>query len=192
MILGAVLAFIVLPLLIYTGLKKMVNPVPFWLLVLLALLPILAFITISLIHPPKDPGIIFTIVGVLLFFILNALIVILPFHLFEKHMDPAFSSYVLGFAGFTELFCWASAILLQYDMKIGDPWTHVSTRLPFFIGWVMDSVFRAIHAEDFVYSYNSTVYSYVVSVGLFLEVILVVGALCAVSCYFFPAGKPDS
>lgn len=76
-------------------------------------------------------------------------------------------------------------------MRIGASWTQVSTRLPFFIGWVMDSVFRTIHAEKIVYSYNSTVYSSVVSVGLYLEVILVVGLFCAVSCYFFPAGKHD-
>lgn len=107
LILGAVLAFIVLPVLFYAGLKIYINPVPFWLLVLMA---ILAFIVISVIQPLKEPGIVITIAGFILLFMLNALLVIIPFHLFEKQMDPANSYYVLGFAGLAELFCWASAI----------------------------------------------------------------------------------
>jgi hypothetical protein len=188
-ILGSFITFIIVPILLYTGLKKIVNPVPFWLPVLLA---IIAFI-VTQILPPKDPGMVTAIVSALLFFGLNALVVIIPLPLFRKQIDLENTKnvcFILIAAAFIEIFCLTYSILNQHDMMIGRSWTHAIDRFPFFVGWLIDGVIQFYHATDYVYAYESKVYYLIMSAGYYLEVILVSGVLYAGLCFLFPLKRP--
>jgi hypothetical protein len=189
LILGALISLLILPLLIYIGLKKIKNPVPFW---LPAGFAIAAFL-ISDIFLSKEQGMFAAVAHALLFFLLCALAIIIPLPLFRKKMDLENTenvSYVLIPAALVEIFCLVYSIVNQHDMMIGRPWTHAADRFPFLVGWLMDGVIQSYHATDVVYAYESPIYGLVMSAGFYLEVILVSGALYAVLCFLFPVKMP--
>jgi len=189
-ILGSFLALLIVPILIYTGLKKIITPVPFWLPVVLA---IIAFIIAENLLPGNH-GMVAAAVKTVLFFLLCALMIIIPLPLFRKKIDlenTANVCYVLIPAALVEIFCLAYSIFHQYDMMIGRPWTHAADRFPFLVGWLMDGVIQAYHATDFVYAYESQVYGSLMAAGFYLEVILVSGVLYATLCFLFPVKRPE-
>jgi hypothetical protein len=180
------LSFILLPPLLYTGMKKIRDPVPFW---VPALMTSVAFVASRVMHPESG-----TPIGKILLFLLvlllNGLVVFVPFPLFAKEIDQWRHGLVLFFAGFVALVCEASAVFAQVDWMNGQPWTHLNTRLPILVGDVMDTVITAFNAETMVYAYESKVYTTLVSAGLYLEISLVSGVLFGAICLIFPREKP--
>jgi len=165
------------------------DPVPFWLPVVLA---IIAFIIAENLFP-GNKGMVAAAVQVALFFLLCALMIIIPLLLFRKKIDlenTADVCYVLIPAARVERFCLAYSIFHQQEMMIGHPWPHAADRFPFLVGWLMDGVIQAYHATDFAYAYESQVYGPLMAAGFYLEVILVSGVLYTIICFIFPVKRP--
>ena len=189
LILQVVAFLFIIPSVLYSYLKKIRNPVQFWLPPIMAAGIYFLFITL----PPWGDTTVQAIRFFSLIFVLNTLAILTLVPFFDRDDDSAVTRFVLTVASFAGIICMAFAVLSGSEMRIGMSWPQVSTRVPFLVGNIVDSLIRSQGLQDVVYAFNSPVYSTVISVSIFLEVILVSGILYLLFRMLFPgengAGK---
>jgi hypothetical protein len=162
-----VLFVFILPLLLYYGFKRILNPTPLW------LFPLFAIVVIDLIYT----GILYgnnLHNNELILFTLNLLIstfaVVGPYQVFEKRIRVKKSWIVLCSAAFI-----GSTLYIMTtvgEIYMGRPWPAFSSSVPL-TGWIFDGLANLLHAQDVVYAYYSPVYRTLWACGFYLEILVI-------------------
>jgi hypothetical protein len=170
-ILSFIIFLIVIPALLYTGLKKIADPVPLRYPLLLAVAVVLVMaVFLQLTMNNKDNPIAGAMGYYLLLFTLISLAVITPYFLLGKKIRidrPLLMFSLLSFMGV--------ALLLFNSM--GET-TVEGPRSPFFpglplTGWLLDGAASMLNIQGIVYSATLPLYSVLFAVGLSLEVFII-------------------
>ncbi|MDD1694734.1 MAG: hypothetical protein LUQ71_08420 [Methanoregula sp.] len=172
-----VFVFIV-PMVLYTCLKRIANPVPRWLPVALTIadLLLLSWVLLSGVISEGD-----VLTGTLLIFFLMlmlvSLAVVTPYLFFGKKTstdNPWITFSLLSFIGAALFFSTTMA-----ELKVGMPLPVFGSRMPG-SGWAVDTVISVLSLGDSVYAFDSPVYYPVLAVCLYLDVFVIAGLYYAV------------
>lgn len=159
----------VFPTLLYLALKKIAEPVPFW-LPLLLVIPVIGILILSR-GLFKGPGLVENILlPFSLIFLLSTLAVIGPYPLFEKKIDtknPWQVFTLMSFVGVALFFFSTMGERLE-----GQPSPPLFSTFPL-SGWIFDGLANVLHLQGAVYAFNSTVYSTLWTCAFYLEVFFV-------------------
>lgn len=159
----------VIPTLIYRALKKIADPVPFW----LSLLPVIPVIAILILSSGlfKGQGIVENILlPFSLVFLLSTLAVIGPYPLFEKKIrakNPWHVFALMSFVGVALFF-----LSTMGDSLAGMPLPLLSSKFPL-SGWIFDGLAYLLHLQDLIYAFNSLVYSILWACAFYLEIFFI-------------------
>lgn len=159
----------VIPAVLYLALKKIADPVPFW----LPLLPVIPVIGILYLSRGlfKGPGLVENILlPFSLIFLLSSLAVIGPYPLFEKKIgakNPWQVFTLMSFVG-VALFFFST----MGDRLAGQPSPPLFSTFPL-TGWIFDGLANVLHLKDAVYAFNSIVYSTLWACAFYLEVFFI-------------------
>ncbi|WP_292370509.1 hypothetical protein [Methanoregula sp. UBA64] len=175
-----VLFVFIIPLLLYCGLKRILNPIPLWLFPLFAIL-VIDFIYTGVFSRSDTYGndlVLFT-----LCLLISTFAVISPYPAFEKRIRIKNSWIVLCSAAFIG----ATLFLMTTlgEIYVGRPWPAFSSSLPL-TGWIFDGLVNLLHASDLVYAYYSPVYRTLWVCGFYLEILVIAIVYYAVLGRRFP------
>jgi len=166
------LAFILLvPTLLYAGLRKIADPVPAWLPLIPAVLVLLVIggiIQVDVIGPGNS--LVGTLVIFSLMLLLTTLAVITPYFWFGKKTGIAKPNLVfslLSFVGVALMF-----MSTMGESREGGPLPQFLLILPL-TGWIFDGIASVLHLQDIVYSAALPVHTLLLSTGLYLEVLVI-------------------
>ncbi|MDD1690636.1 MAG: hypothetical protein LUQ66_08255 [Methanoregula sp.] len=184
----------VVPLLLYAGLKKIVNPVPVVLPVIIAgivLIP-LDFITqelftLDLIRMERGDVALLSNAYFALVILFGAMAVVTAFAFLERKMAQR-HWIAMAPAALAGAVCTGISLIIETTAE--GPWPHYSLRLPVFIGVFMDYIIAVFHLGDVVYGHGSQVYNLILYAGLFLEVFIVSVLVYALTCFPWPRENP--
>jgi len=169
-----VLIFVLaVPALLYAGLKRIANPVPLRLPLLVSglVVLVLAGILQAGIFGGGDTLAV-TLVLATLMLLVMVLAVISPFPYFEKkiRVDPPWAVFpLISFVGAYLLF-----LTTMGESKEGGPLNEFSLLLPF-TGWILDGAASLLHLGDVVYSSALQVHTILLIIGYYLEVFIFAG-----------------
>jgi hypothetical protein len=159
----------VFPTLLYLALKKIAEPVPFW-LPLLLVIPVIGILILSS-GLFKGPGLVENILlPFSLIFLLSTLAVIGPYPLFERKIgakNPWQVFTLMSFVGVALFFFSTMGERLE-----GQPSPPLFSTFPL-SGWIFDGLANVLHLQDAVYAFNSTVYSTLWACAFYLEVFFI-------------------
>jgi len=165
------------PALIYAGLKKITDPVPLWLPLLLSGIVLLVQAgSLQLGIFNNSDVLAETLVVAVLMLLVITLAVISPFPPFEKkiRIDPPWSLFpLLSFAGAYLLFLASTGESME-----GGPLPWFSPLLPL-NGWVLDDTAAALHVQDIVYAPGLQIHTILLAAGLYMEVFIIAGLFYA-------------
>ncbi|MFA4848733.1 MAG: hypothetical protein WC626_03320 [Methanoregula sp.] len=165
------------PALLYAGLKKIADPVPLWLplllsgIVLLVLAGSLQFRVIN-----NSDVLLETLEMAILMLLVITLAVISPFPPFEKkiRIDPPIAIFpLLSLVGVYLLFLASLGESLE-----GGPLSWFSPLLPL-TGWILDGAAASLHIQDIVYAPGLQMHTILLATGLYLEVFIIAGLFYA-------------
>jgi hypothetical protein len=163
-----VLLFVlIIPALIYRVLRKIVDPVPFW----LPLFPVIPVIVLFSSGHLGGAGLLENIIiPFSLIFLLSTLAVIGPYPLFEEKIgakNPWQVFTLMSFVG-VALFFFST----MGESPAGQPLPQYSSTFPL-SGWIFDGLANILHLQDVVYAFDSHVYSILWACSFYLEVFFV-------------------
>ena len=175
-----VLFVFIIPLLLYCGLKRILNPIPLW------QFPLFAIVVIDLIYTGilssnnlyNNELLLFALI-----LLLSTCAVIGPYPMFEKRIRIKNSWIVLSSAAFI-----GSALFIMTtlgEIYVGRPWPAFSSSLPL-TGWIFDGLTNLLHAQDAVYAYYSPMYRTLWACGFYLEILVIAIVFYAVLARRFP------
>jgi hypothetical protein len=165
------------PILLYEGLRKIRDPVPLRLPLLLSVIVLLVLAVILQLGLISNNDVLAgTLEMAALMLLVITLAVITPFPPFEKkiRIDPPWSLFpLLSLAGAYLLF-----IASVGESKAGGPLSWFTPLLPL-TGWILDDAAAALHVQDIVYSPGLPLYTILLIFGLYLEVFIIAGLFYA-------------
>jgi drug/metabolite transporter (DMT)-like permease len=175
----SLLFIIIVPCLLYAGLKKIANPVPLWLPLLLAVVVLLVMGGILQFHIFTEPNSMAgTLVYFFLFLILTSLAVITPYlWIGEKNTTgrPWLILALLSFIGVIMMF-WTT----MGESKEGGPLPQFFPLLPL-TGGILDVSASLLNSRDIVYSADLPVHTLLLAAGLYLEVFIMATLICVLA-----------
>jgi len=183
-----VIFILIVPALLYAGFRKFKNPVPLRLLLILAVLDLLVMMGIfeSGIFP--EPGSMAgTLVSFALMLLLTSLAVITPFFWIGNRTGierPWLIFTLLSFVGVVLMF-----ISTMGESLEGGPLPRFFLLLPL-TGWILDGFAAILQVQDIVYSPATLVHTFLLAVGLYLEV-FIIAALFYVLLSGLPVAKNE-
>lgn len=167
-----VLAFILLvPALLYAGLRKIADPIPAWLPLLPAVLVLLvmgALIQLDAFGSGASMAGTFVMFSLLL--LLTSLAVITPYCWFGKKTGidrPWLVFSLLSFVGVAMMF-WST----MGESREGGPLPQFFLILPL-TGWIFDGIATVLNIPEIVYSAALPVHTLLLAAGLYLEVLII-------------------
>jgi len=176
---------LIVPTILYAGLRKIADPVPHWLPTLLAvfvLLVIEGILQLNVIgHGNSMVG---TLVMFSLMLLLTSLAVISPYLWFGKKIGivrPWLIFTLLSFIGVALLF-WSTL----GESREGGPLPQFTLLLPL-TGWILDGFAAILHIQEIVYSAALPVHTLLLAGGLYLEVFIIAGLFYALLTMLPPA-----
>jgi hypothetical protein len=175
-----ILFVFILPLLLYYGLKRIVNPIPLW------LFPLFAIGVIGLIYTgilSGDGPNVNTLVLFTLYLLLSTCAVIGPYPVFEKRIRIKNSWTVLCFTAFVGAVLYF--LTTMGEIYVGKPWPAFFSSLPL-TGWIFDGLANLLQVQDVVYAYYSHVYRTLWACGFYLEILVIALVYYAVLARRFP------
>ena len=185
----------VVPLLLYAALKRIVNPVPVVLPVIIAgivLIPldyiIQMLFTLDLIRMERGDVALLSNAYFALVILFGAVAVVTAFAFLERTMAQKRHWIAMAPAAFAGAVCTGISLIIETTAE--GPWPHYFLRLPVFIGFFMDYIIAVFHPGDVVYGHGSQVYNLILYAGLFLEVFIVAVLVCALTCFLWPRENP--
>jgi len=157
----------VIPTLLYHALKKIADPVPLWLPLLLVILVVGIFSS----GLAGGQGLVENIIiPFSLIFLLSTLAVIGPYPLFEKKIgakNPWQVFTLMSFVGVALFFFSTMGERLE-----GQPSPPLFSTFPL-SGWIFDGLANILHLQDAVYAFDSHVYSILWACAFYLEVFFI-------------------
>lgn len=166
-----ILCVFVVPPFLYASLKKLVDPIPLYLLPLLAVVAIVVLAGIRELQLISADNVFAgTVVSFLLLLLVVDFAVITPYPFFAKKLgdaSPGMVFVLLAFIGAFLLF-WMTA----GDIYYGRPMPPFSGPLPL-TGWILDGAVSVLGLGDIVYTFGSPVYEVLREAGLYLEVLII-------------------
>jgi len=159
----------IIPPLLYLALRKIADPVPFW----LSLLPVIPVVGLQVLSSGlfKGSGLVENIIlPFSLIFLLSSLAVIGPYPLFEKKIgakNPWQIFALMSFMGMALFF-----FSTMGDRLEGQPSPPLFSTFPL-SGWIFDGLANVLHFQDTVYAFNSPVYSTLWACAFYLEVFFI-------------------
>ncbi|MCK9630044.1 MAG: hypothetical protein M0R30_00220 [Methanoregula sp.] len=185
----------VVPLLLYAGLKRIVNPVPVVLPVLIAgiiIIPLdyitLKLFTLDLIRMERGDVILLSNAFFALVILFGAVAVVTAFAYLKRKMAQKWHWIAMAPAAFAGAVCTGISLIIETTAE--GPWPHYFHRLPVFIGVFMDYIIAVFHLGDVVYGHGSQVYNLILYAGLFLEVFIVSVLVYALTCFLWSRVNP--
>ena len=185
----------VVPLLLYAALKRIVNPVPVVLPVIIAgivLIPldfiIQKLFTLDLIRMERGDVILLSNAFFVLVILFGAVAVVTAFAFLERKMAQKRHWTVMAPAALAGAVCTGISLIIETTAE--GPWPHYFLRLPVFIGFFMDYIIAVFHLGDVVYGHGSQVYNLILYAGLFLEVFIIAVLVYALTCFLWPRENP--
>lgn len=162
----SLLFILVIPALIYEALRKIVDPVPFW-LTLLPVIPVIGLFSSS--HFGGEGLLENIILPFTLLFLLTSLAVIGPYPLFEKKLaDKPWKVFPLAsFTGVALFF-----VSSMGESLAGQPLPTFFSKFPL-SGWIFDGLANLLNLQDAVYGFNSHVYTILWTCSFYLEVFFI-------------------
>ena len=177
---------LIIPVLLYKGLKKLADPVPFWIPVGLAVATLFILAVLQQTGALLDPGAMAgTLLMFALMFLLVALAVVTPYFYFERNRGtgmPWLIFSLLSFAGCCLFFSATMAESLH-----GMPLPLFNSRIPG-SGWFLDTIISALSLNELVYAFDSPVYLIVLAICLYLDVFIIAVMYYAVLSIVPPSG----
>ncbi|MCK9630059.1 MAG: hypothetical protein M0R30_00295 [Methanoregula sp.] len=169
---------LIIPVLLYRGLKKLADPVPPWIPVGLAIVTLFLLAVLQRADKVLDLGALTgTTVMFALMFLLVSLAVVTPYFYFEKKTGtdaPWLIFSLLSFVGCCLFFYTTMAELLH-----GMPLPLFNSRMPG-SGWFLDTIISALSLNEFVYAFESPVYLIGLAICLYLDVLVIAAMYYAV------------
>lgn len=167
------LFIVVVPMALYTGIRRIANPVPFWLPLLLAFLVLLAMEGIFRFRVIGNDSVLAgTLVYFSLLLLLTSLAVITPYLWFGKRTGinrPWLVFSLLSFISVGLMF-----FTTMGESREGGPLPQFFQMLPL-TGWIFDGLANLLHIQDIAYSATLTVHTLLLAIGLYLEVFIIAG-----------------
>jgi len=159
----------VIPAVLYLALKKIADPVPLW-LPLLLVIPVIGILYLSS-GLFKGSGLVENILlPFSLIFLLSSLAVIGPYPLFERKIgakNPWQIFALMSFVGMALFF-----FSTMGDRLTGQPSPPLFSTFPL-SGWIFDGLASVLHLQDVVYAFNSMVYSTLWACAFYLEIFFI-------------------
>lgn len=166
-----ILFVFIIPAFLYSLLKKLVNPVPVYLPVLLALLVPMLLALIRMLNLISETDVTTgTVTTFLLLFLMMDLAVVAPFALFEQKIGSISSWTIFALPMVTGFFFFF--YMTAGEAFYGRPMPPFSAPLPL-TGWILDGAASVLGLQDIVYAFGSPVYEVLREAGLFLEVFII-------------------
>ena len=166
-----VLFILIVPWLLYAGFRKIANPVPLRLPLLLAVAVLLVIGGILQFHVfAEHNSMTGTLVWFFLFLMLTSLAVITPYFWFGEKTGidrPWLIFTLLSFIGLFLMF-WTT----MGESKEGGPLNQFFLLLPL-TGWIFDLSASLLNIGDIVYSADLPVHTLLLAAGLYLEVFII-------------------
>ena len=157
----------VIPALIYQALRKIVDPVPFW----LSLLPVIPVIYLFSSGHLGGSGLVENIlIPFSLLFLLSSLAVIGPYPLFERkiHADTPCKVFPpVSFIGVALFF-----VSSMGESLAGQPLPSFFSKFPL-SGWIFDDLANLLNLQDAIYAGDSHVYNILWACSFYLEVFII-------------------
>lgn len=167
------LFIVVVPMALYTGLRKIADPVPLWLPLLLAFFVLLALGGILRFGVfGKDSVLAGTLVSFSLMLLLTTLAVITPYLWFGKRTGitrPWLVFSLLSFIGVALMF-----FTTMGEAREGGPLPRFFLVLPL-TGWIFDGLAALLNLQEIVYSGTLPVHTLLLAAGLYLEMFIIAG-----------------
>jgi drug/metabolite transporter (DMT)-like permease len=167
-----VIFILIVPALLYAGLRKIANPVPLRLPLLLAVVVLLVMGGILQFHVFSEPN---SMAGTLALFslmlLLTSLAVITPYFWFgdKTGIDrPWLIFSLLSFIGVVLMF-----LSTMGESREGGPLPRFFPLLPL-TGGILDVSASVLHVQDIVYSPAFPVHTLLIAAGLYIEVFVIV------------------
>ena len=178
MILGLLITVIIMPWAVDAGMRRIKDPVPFRLPLLLSVLVVVGMGAVSWIMIPslETTSIGMAIVWFLLTTVLIALGAITPYYWFYENSRITEPRLIFSLFSFVGLVLWLFTTL--GEQRVGGPYSPFFPALPL-TGWFLDGLASLSGTGSIVYSASLPVYSVLHAAGLWLEVFIIAGM------YFF-------
>ncbi len=160
-----------IPWMLYTAIRKIVNPAPFWLPVLLAgvvLLVMAGILRFNVIA--RDNTLAGTLVIFSLILFLTSLGIITPYLWFGKKTGidrPWLIFSCLSFIGVALMFY--TTMGHSYE---GQPLSPFGPLLPL-TGWILDGLAALLNLQEIVYSPLLPVHTILIALGLYLQILII-------------------
>ena len=179
------LFIVVVPMALYTGLRKIADPVPLWLPLLLAFFVLLALggiLQFSVFG--KDSVLAGTLAYFSLMLLLTTLAVITPYFWLGKRTGicrPWLVFSLLSFIGVALMF-----FTTMGEAREGGPLPQFFQMLPL-TGWIFDGLAAILNIQGIVYSATLPVHTLLLAVGLYLEIFIIAGLFYVLPGVLSPA-----
>jgi len=174
------LFIIIVPMALYTGLRKIADPVPLWLPLLLTVFVLLALGGILQFNVfGKDSVLVGTLVYFSLLLLLTTLAVITPYFWFGKRTGigrPWLVFSLMSFIGVALMF-----FTTMGESREGGPLPQFFLILPL-TGWIFDGLAAILNIQEIVYSGTLPVHTLLLAVGLYLEMFIIAGLYYVLLC----------
>jgi drug/metabolite transporter (DMT)-like permease len=176
---------LIVPTILYAGLRKIADPVPHWLPLILAVFVLLIMGGILQFNVIGDGN---SMAGTLVMFslllLLTSLAVISPYLWFGKKIGiarPWWIFSLLSFIGVALLF-WSTL----GESRQGGPLPQFTLLLPL-TGWIFDGSAAILHIQEIVFSSSLPVHTILLAIGFYLEVFIIAGLFYALLSLLPPA-----
>jgi hypothetical protein len=172
-----VIFILIVPALLYAGFRKLANPVPLHLPLILAFLVLLVMAGILMFRIfPEPSSMAGTLVSFALMLLLTSLAVITPFFWIGNRTGidrPWFIFSLLSFIGVGLMF-----LSTMGESREGGPLPQFFLLLPL-TGWILDGFAAILHVQEIVYAPGLQIHTLLLAVGLYLEVFIIAGLFYA-------------
>ena len=182
-----VIFILIVPVLLYTGLRKIADPVPLRLPLLLAVFVLLVMAGIIQFKVFSEPNSMAgTLVWFFLMLLLTSLAVITPYFWFgdETRIEYLWLIFsLLSFIGVVLMF-----LTTMGESREGGPLPQFFMLLPL-TGGIIDASASFFHVEDIVYSAALPVHTLLLAAGLYIEVFVIAAMFYALLGWLAKATK---
>jgi hypothetical protein len=171
-----------IPTVLYLAMKMCGDAVPLFLSPVLALAIMGLMVIIVRSYGPGPGPESETLVMISLYLLITSLAVIAPYSFFakKKGMEKPWQIFPLvSFVGVVFFF-----FMSMDESLAGAPYPDFSRSLPL-TGWFLDGIVSILHQQNAVYAFDSPLYSYIQTIGLYLEVFII--AFCCYALISLPS-----